>query len=502
MELAFSTNKFQYLHKIFHEIKHQEETAEAIVPDSCPDAAAIADCFACVYLRNKESRSGGAVVSGAVKAGALYTPEDGTFPRLLEFYMPFTVKFDSPELTDTAQLLSTLKVCSVDARMVNSRKIVMRVNVGCEITAYQQASDQTYALPEMDNRLQCRKSDLTLRLPVEIGEKYLVINDTLEIPGDRPPVVQICKICCVPALTDQKLIGDKAVFKGNLCCKALYRSENDRLYLWKQKIPFSQYCELQREYDEDELMVTPVVTSCDAMAEAGAASGRIQLTVNLLAQCIIFSELSMPLIEDAYCVRGELKPAWAQYALEGRLDRAAGTLSSHQSLQGPVQDVIDAEVYTDYPIWKRSDMRVEASIPVLVRVCAYDPEGTVVSLTGRSEMKNEYPLSGNALCMMDIQPEEDANIHSNGSGVEFRCDFASDAVFTAVQNLTTLCGGTIEERSGSENRGPSVILKTTEKGCPLWDIGKKYGTSVSSLQMANQLDSDITKGGMLLIPID
>ena len=54
----------------------QEETAETIVPDHCPDIARIIETEGRVFLHGRELRDGKAEVTGTVRVTVLYTPED------------------------------------------------------------------------------------------------------------------------------------------------------------------------------------------------------------------------------------------------------------------------------------------------------------------------------------------------------------------------------------------------------------------------------------------
>lgn len=54
----------------------QEETAETIVPDYCPDIARIIETEGKVCLHSRELRDGKADLSGTIRVTVLYTPEE------------------------------------------------------------------------------------------------------------------------------------------------------------------------------------------------------------------------------------------------------------------------------------------------------------------------------------------------------------------------------------------------------------------------------------------
>lgn len=501
MELAFQTSPLHYLRRTAQEIRYQEETAETIVPDSYPDIAAIADCYAGAVLRGKDCRAGSVIVSGGIKAVVLYTPEDGSYPRHLEFYIPFTVKFENPALTERSQVHCTTRIRSVDARMINSRKAMLRANLGCEITAYDEAEEPLYSLQTACSALQTKVNTYQISLPLESAEKSFVISDTLELPAGRPPISQIYKAHCQVELTDQKLVGNKGVFKGILSCKLLYLSENQSLYLWQQQLPFSQYCEMQRDYDEETMTVTPAITGYDLDLEGAEDARHLLLTVNLVAQCLVTGVRPLQLLEDAYCTQGVLQPQWKAYQLDSCLDRQSSLQTVRQTLSGPLQEILDTDVYPDYPTQEQQGDQLKITLPVSIHVLGLDENGTLCARTGKGEASQELALSDQALCRAAAAPSGEPFASQTGDGVEARCSLSLDTACYAKQTLRALCGGTIEEAPVEKTR-PSVIIRAAQKNEELWNIAKACGSTSDAIRAANHLESDrLPDAAMLLIPV-
>ena len=72
MKLEFITEEMEYLRPVLRETRSAEETAEAIIPDACPDVSEILHTGGFVCLRGLEISEGGAAVSAgaAVAVGA------------------------------------------------------------------------------------------------------------------------------------------------------------------------------------------------------------------------------------------------------------------------------------------------------------------------------------------------------------------------------------------------------------------------------------------------
>ena len=133
MELAFEEKKMPYLSLVARQVLYQEETAESIVPDSSPDMARIVDCSGRVLLRSKDCRDGSVTISGGVQAEILYQAEEESGLRSLHVYLPFSVRVENPDLTGSAYVQCDCRIRSIDGRMLNPRKAMVRVNLGCAV---------------------------------------------------------------------------------------------------------------------------------------------------------------------------------------------------------------------------------------------------------------------------------------------------------------------------------------------------------------------------------
>jgi len=501
MELAFQTSKLPFLRCVLQEVRTQEETAETIVPDTYPDIASIVDAYAVPIIHGKDCRDGSVTISGGIKGGILYQPEDGSAPRSLDFYLPFLVKLEHPALTERAQVNCTVSVCSADGRIVNSRKAMLRVSLGCQVCAYEQAEETLYGLQDKPDALQLRTAVYPLQLPLETSEKSFVLSETLEVPTGQPPVFQIYKTWCHPELTDQKLVGSKAVFKGAVQCKILYASEDQTLHVLQQQLPFSQYCELQTDYDEEQVTVLPVITGFDTEPESGETARRLLMTVHLLAQCTVSGRRNITLIEDAYSTKGTLIPQWKQYAFNSWLDRKVNMHTVRQHIPGDIRELLDSDVYLSPPSMEQIDGQVRIRTLAQVHVLGRNADGQLCACCGTGEAVQElasgpqvrfWPNSSSgSSCFAAVLPD----------GVEARCEVSTEILCCGGQPLTCLVAASLEETDDRQER-PSVILRRAARNTPLWDLARECAAREEAIRAANHLEGDrVPEDSLLLIPI-
>ncbi len=501
MELTFQTSPLHFLRCVVQEVHFQEETSDTIVPDSYPDIASILDCYADPVVRGKDCRDRSVTIAGGLKGGILYLPENENAPRCLELYMPFSVKFDHPDLTERSQVIASVRVRSVDARMINSRKAMLRVSIGCEITAYEQDKDELYDLKTSDPRLQLKMEHYSVELPLETSEKSFVLNDTLDLAG-HPAIGQICKTVFSVMPSDQKIVANKAIFKGNLHCKILYMTADQSLHCLQHQFPYSQYCELTTDYDEEFVSVFPAVTGYDLEMDHPDHPSAILINVHILMQCLVSGKKELDLITDAYTTSGTLVPQWKTYTFTTCLDSIKTQKPLRKGMPGNVRSVLDTDLYWDYPILQKNEDSMKILAPVSIRVLGKDDSDSWVQKTERTEIAEEIPMDSSCMCRAIISPVSDAYTVLSAGGAEVNAAVQLQSVCCTGNSLKTLSAAAVEDEEGSKNPTPSVIVKTIEKNTPVWDLAKHYRTTEHRIKAANGLNVDHIPDDMLvLLPI-
>ena len=189
MEARLKTDSIEYLRAILDTSFGQEETSEAIVPDAYPDMEAIVDVEGNIILRSKEAGAGRVVVSGSVAVSVVYLPEGEESLRSLELNLPFTAGHDWAEITDNTQTTLTVRLGSIDAKMINSRKVLVRADLLVEVKGYEPASMSctTELADDAEAGLHIRRETLEQSFVSQVREKTFVLADEFRShPADRP----------------------------------------------------------------------------------------------------------------------------------------------------------------------------------------------------------------------------------------------------------------------------------------------------------------------------
>ncbi|MDD6643832.1 MAG: DUF3794 domain-containing protein [Firmicutes bacterium] len=501
MELVFQDSQLEYLSRILCETVSQEQTADVIIPDSYPDAERVVDAFGTLLIRSEECMAGSASVAGVVQAGVLFVSEQGQV-ECVQAQIPFSVRrdFSAEQESCTLQCRCTLR--SVDARPLNSRKLLVRVGISCTLCVYAPKKHLCYDIAEPAENLQLKRVELPLQMPLDLGERSFGLNEELELPNGKPAISRLLKCLYRTQLQEQRVVGSKAVFKGEMIVHALYESDDETLHMHEWSVPFSQYAELERESDDSDLQTMLTLTSAETEPDGQIDSRRLLTSVNILAQCLVSGMQRIRLIEDAFCTDAELKPQFDDWQISGVLDRQTFRETAITESDEPAESIVDACMYPEEASKQRTGEKTQIELPLNCNILYYDAEGKLRGKTLRPSVQLETELSENAACGVTEVVGGELFCAAGSGGIALRAPVSVTVESSAVHSLHAVCGGEITPLEEESGRKPALILRRTDGEEEIWQIAKDCRTSVRSIQDANDLKgTSVPENTLLLIPM-
>ncbi len=499
MELEFQQKMANYLKKILSQVQNQEETLETVVPDSMPDAERILGCWGSPVIRSREWRTSGISLSGGVEARVLYDAgEDG--PQLLEMYLPFTLSWDQDMGEEEGPVIQDCRIRSIDARIVNSRKLLVRVNLTAKAEAYTRAQEPLFSLPDPPRDLELLRERLLVTVPTEMQEKTFLVDEDLELPGTCPEMEKLLRVNAQPELTDQKVLGGKGVFKGFLLVHVMYRSREGKLCTWDFDVPLSQFAELERVYDnEEELQVTLLLSALELTMEEDGR--RLRLRCSYIAQCVVISQMELEVLRDAYCLTRTAVPETRPMEMLGRLDRQELRCQGEFSMPIPSGTLIDAAVYPEFPRAVRSEEKVRLETSFTAEVLYQDEEGKLQMRSGSGTAICETVLAESCRAEAGAWPSGGPQWIQGSGSCTLRESMQVAVDSYGEKGPQVLCGLELGEAVPPDPDRPSVILRRPGEE-DLWDLAKTFGSTRVAIEKANHLEGRApAPDQMLLIPV-
>lgn len=497
MEMQFNRNPVPYLKKLADNVRTQEETLELRLPEGLPDIGRVLGAWGQVVIRGKEWNSDDVSLSCGVMAWVLYTPEDGEGVRSVEAWIPFSMRWDLPETSYDGKITVSCMLKNIDARSTSARKLMLRAVLCADIKLWQAEQAQLAAPEELPSDIRLLTSEYPVLLPKEAGEKSFLLEEQISLSDGVKPE-KLLYYSLQPVITDKKVMAGKVVFRGNGMLHLLYRGEDENLYTWDWELPFSQYADLEGDYSQDATLdVIPSVTALDLSVDE---EGQLQLKAGLLGQFLLSDRSVISVTEDAYSPNRKLDLQFEQLELPAVLDRLENALQVQIATQAEARQVVDVTFCPACAQSSHTDSGIRALVPGFFQMLYYDLSGDLRSAT--IPWEESWDIAGDR--------DNGAKVHILTAGrpqtmagagtVNIRADMTAEAVINAGKGISMLTGMEMGDAEKPDPNRPSLILCRKGKRS-LWDVAKETGSTVESILMANDLESEPEESQVLLVPV-
>lgn len=475
-----------------------------IVPDACPDIVQIADTYGYCCLTRREMTDSGALLAGTVRVTIFYLPEDGGGLRRLEAELPFQHISECGQGNSTCRLLANAAVMTAETRMMNPRKVLIRVDLRESVQIYR--SDMLSVCSglevEPDFGLQQRVERTQTTFAMEPEEKVFSMEETLTLPVGKSLITDLLRLRPTACCDEARLIGTKLVFKGTVHLEMLTQTEEGAISTVDFDLPLSQMMETGGAGEGTDFQIGLQVLDWQLGPLSG--DGRaVSITLDLAAQAVFYETVPVVLVTDAYSICYPITAQKEQITLQRLADCTV--------LRQPIRVLVE----TEENVHTICDCHAELGILQLSRegeqtVLTVPAGATVLYRTEQDRYcarrqsfsitaQRSLPGEGKLTCAYEIVQLEAlpaaTGIELRGM-VEFRLRFRQ---FFSAEGLSEV--ELDQEQPLDRGDQPSVVLRRPARGEDLWSIAKRYATTIEEICGANDLtEEQLSDGQMLLIP--
>ena len=496
MQQQFEKRSIPCLQTVKREAQSQEQTQELRVSDGMPDIGRIIGAWGQVILRSKEWQTDGMTVSGGTMVWVQYMPEEGGTPQCVESWLPFQMRWSFPPTQHDGVILTQCLLRSVDARSLSARKMMLRTNLTILPWAMQMQDFEFFAPEQIPEDVQLKTMRYPMELPCDAGEKAFSLEETLMLPPSMPRMEKLLCYQLQPQITEEKILNDKVIFRGNGLLHILYLADDGGEYSWDFELPFTQYGELDGEYGEEgEVLLLPCVTALEVELDAD----QLAVKAGIVCQYRISCQQMVEVVTDAYSPRRRVAPNFQDLLLPGVLERKTQAL--HPKSAVPVDGMRMTDVqFMPQPVQARaSGDDVNMEIPGQFQMLYYDMEGNLHTSTHRWEQNMTVPADSNSKLDAIVLPNGKAQGSFMGGSGQMSAELQMILETTSETPIPMVTGLEMGELEEPDPYRPSLIL-CTPRGQSLWELAKSHGSTVSLIREANP-QADPQEQHMLLIPV-
>lgn len=495
----------------------QEQTVELdyILPDYYPDIFRLIRCRVTPVITG--CTFSGDRINYELKCDIriLYCGEEDSVIRCVSQRQSFSRSVELGRSCSSPVYTLTPKTDHVNFRAVNKRRLDMRgaVSVRIKVTG---EKEQEVITDAFGMNIQLKKEAVRFASDRITEDKTIQISEETELSPTQPSVLSVIGVRCTAGECEKKLISGKLLAKGEAEIELLYACERDgagEVEPMSFTLPYSQIIEAEGIDDSFECSIVPEVISCDIVPAAGKNGENrvLKCETEIVLHCQGIKTTSAMLVTDAYStvypcrtetseIRTEQIPVIYDESFRSTVKIAEG----------------DSVPQTIYAMWcapKNINTRLSEDGRGLVvtgmltySMAAKDSSGMITMPDKDEAFEETIPLgddlSGSSVSADITVREVSYNISPEGV-LTAKADIGARVSVTGTSSVTALTSIEVDDSVKKERDGDySIKLYFGVENEAVWDIAKRYSTSVSAVMEENELPGEkLESGGMLLIPI-
>lgn len=490
--------------------------SDIVVPDSKPDIHNILSAEGKVNISDKEIIQGKIVVDGSVDYKVLYTSND---PDKLLHSMNASTSFTQNIEMDNIDSMMVPEVNHniehIDFGIMNERKLSIQtvINLGGKVFKTEEI-DIVQEVEGIDD-VQALKDNISYDNLVGNNSSQTVIRESFELAEDNAEIAEILEANANAVVTEKKVTDNKVIIGGNLNLNMIYTTEEPRnpIHEVKHEIPFNHFIEVPRaENNMDckvEVNVNEIFT--DLKQDLNEENKVYDVEAVLKANVMVHNNVEKEVLLDAYSPSRKLNLQTSKLKFLKSIGKNSSNAVIKETIDTPseypsifkVVTVKARPMVTDYKLIDNKNI-IEGFIDTNVLYMADNEEMEVYSYNQEIPFRHYVEMEGmNEEMTADVKLDIDNidYVAINSKQVEAKFNLHAYSEVSKEHEMEVLVNvEDLGEVTEDDNRA-SITVYFVQEGDGLWDIAKRYNTTVKEILDTNDIANleEVNPGDKIII---
>lgn len=508
MKFSTETKTLGFCEINFESTAEQSVEAELMLPDYCPEIKRILKCSVCADIVSVQNSSGRVTAQGNATVRLIYVGENDK-TSAYEQLVPIQKTVDSDKLSSGCAVCVKAVTDYVNCRAINSRKVDVRAMMTF-IFKSMKKREESVMTEAGDAGIMTLSQDYGFSDLKSVAEKAFNLSEVIELDGDKPVIGRILNSSAYILIKEKKTINNKILLKGDAYIKIHYLSENDAsICCAEHSIPVSQIVEVDGIGENSDVFLNVSITACEAIPKVDSKGETKLIDLSIRASALILAYESSPvtLISDAYSTD----------CLTHNSTKSIEILNSNTDFDSVftnkvVLESIGVSVDCVHSVWC-DDIKYSYSLKngkclfvgtyrvTIIFKDSDNQQGVVhkpVDFEFTVDLKEQCERIN---CYSSVQITGCSCAVSGESKIELRTEMKASGKILSSQIVKYVSGIELLENVSDERASCALTVYFCDKNEKVWNIAKKYRTTVDAIMAENSLDSDVIDDKKtLLIP--
>lgn len=479
-----------------------------IVKDHMPDVIKVICASGRTQLEEKRVVSGAVWLTGNVVFEIMYRSDtEEQLPQVIQGTIPFQEKVMIDNIDEADRMQIYFRMEDLSASVINSRKLAIRGLMNVEILVEEMMEEKfAYGLMDCED-CELRIEDQQMLSLLTMKHDVLRIHNELNLPKTKPNIGKIvCYYLDVRNL-QKEVQNDQLEIRGDAHLCLMYLSEEQQAEWYEETMNFSGKVDCPVGMTPDLYWVRCQLQQQKVEAETDYDKEMRQLAVDLIYEVDVkaWMEAQVPLMRDVYSTRQLLKPVYKPAVIWNYLvkNEAKYRISEQIKLENGQEKILQicgykSAVEIEHVKVVEQGLRVEGLLSVDVLFVTMDdgfplshrleqlPFEEIIEVPNQS-VDIKYDLQG---AVEQVQ----VNLMDNME-YEIKAVVSIEALVLKKERVDVIAECDKENFSDMEDGLPGMVGYIVQKGENLWDIAKKYRTTMERIMETNEMTTQIIKPG-------
>ncbi len=503
--------------KIYEPIKAANVKAvvdtDIIVPDSKPDVLNILQVNALSSVREKHIQKDKLCVSGNIDYTILYSGGDEDVEvKSINTNVPFNEQIQADGIDDTMFNYVLCSVSHVEFKIQNSRKINIKSVVTFDTGIVGKAVAPTVSSIITDVKLPMKKEKINVLNMAVCSESNFYIQDEIKFPGIPGEIDEILKTDIKLTNRDIKTMNNKIVLKGSVITDTLYSVEGD-MYHMENETPFTEVIDAEGLTPEMHTEVKYAVHNADFKLMRGETECYVDFSGSIDVLIKAYEQNCYDIISDLYSPDYEVQMQKKRCTLCSVDDTVSQSFSLNETvgISEGMPGIVKVYNLTVNPVTESVSVQngyatVDGYMDTRLLYLSDSKNMPVYSLARKIPFSlriNNQNISESSQLDTDVTLDHTSYILKSEREAEIRAALRINAKIISQNEVDLISDIRVDEDAPLKKQNqPGIVIYFADEDETLWDIAKRYNTTIDEIAEVNGIDADSTleKRQQLIIP--
>lgn len=511
MEQLLHKQRIAITESVLDAVEEYAVSGDFILPEYCPDVAVVLKCVITPQLHSRRWNGEAFTVDGMAVMRILYLDEERSCVREAEFAQPINCTLRGQSGCESPPVRVWMTQDYVNCRAVSPRRIEVRAGFTVHACA-ERAKMMELPDTAAQARLYTKGVTRTVTAPLSCGEKLLTVNETLAFDSGLPAAEQLLGGECSAAVTEVKLLTDKAIVKGQIYLHQLYTDDSvgGTTYVLEYTVPFSAIMDVEgvRDGQLHTAQVSVLSDTEECVAGEGGQNSALGFTAKLLVQLFTYDKAAVQLVTDAYHPDCPVTLSNDTLSLCSLAESFRQTATVQKSVALPsdgLREIVDAWIMPLPAVGGVQNGRIEMTAPVLLSLLVRDADGAIAYYERAEDLRVEWMQTvccdETAVSVKAYPSVMGLSYAAIGDKLDLRVTLAISCELWETVQEHVVRDITLQKENAYPVDAAAMRLYYADAGESVWDIARRCHTSPDAVREENDLHDEILSAKtVLLIP--